>query len=142
MIEPNADPLRCDGGGDGGGVGAGPGLLAEDAVNVPAGFGGSVFFVSAATLAAAPATFSAAARWSVDGLAGAAPAAGLGASGLISVALPSMVACGRFGPDGPDPCVPFVIAASSFRYAIPNPVGPRETCAKSMRLRIALKSQG
>jgi len=43
--------------------GVGDGLLAEDALPAAAaGFAGSVFFVSAATLAAAPATFSAVAR--------------------------------------------------------------------------------
>jgi hypothetical protein len=62
-------------------------------------------------------------------------AADFAGSGLISVALPSIVACGRFGPE---PCVPFVIAASSFRYAILDPVGHRETCAKSMRWKLIL----
>jgi hypothetical protein len=56
MIVPNDDPLRAVGG-------AALALLALDADAAAAGdFAGSAFFVSAATLAAAPATRSAAAR--------------------------------------------------------------------------------
>jgi hypothetical protein len=83
------------------------------------GFAGSGFFVSAATVAPAAATFAAEARCSVPGAdPAAAPARGAVGSGFTSTALASIVACGRFGP-GPSVVLLIDVRSSSYARRLP-----------------------
>ena len=142
---PNAD------GPDGGGGAAAAGLA--PALAVAAGFPGSDFFESAATDAPAAATFSAAARCSVPGFdPGVEPAAAPAVapvreavgSGFTSTALPSIVACGRFGP-GPSLVLLIDTRPSSYARRLPakHRTGPRrKTCARPSRMKSPVSLDG